>query len=137
MLTAILVYIMTVGLTYNTVLRSLWKPQGLQLLADNLLHSIIPFLYLVFWIFFVKKQSLQWKDVFSWLVYPLVISYIYSDTRIGFRRISISVHRCEPTGIRQGDPERACSNRSDSDFFVSFCGPFETFQESMNQFLTL
>jgi hypothetical protein len=72
LLTAILVYIMTVGLTYNTILRSLWKPQGLQLLADNLLHSIIPVLYLIFWIFFVRKQSLQWKDVFPWLIYPLV-----------------------------------------------------------------
>ena len=71
LLTAILVYIMTVGLTYNTILRSLWKPEGLQLLADNLLHSIIPFLYLVFWIFFVRKQSLQWKDMFPWLIYPL------------------------------------------------------------------
>lgn len=72
LLTAILVYIMTVGLTYNTILRSLWKPQGLQLLADNLLHSIIPVLYLIFWIFFVRKQSLQWKDIFPWLIYPLV-----------------------------------------------------------------
>jgi hypothetical protein len=72
LLTAILVYIMTVGLTYNTILRSLWKPEGLQLLADNLLHSIIPFLYLVFWVFFVRKQSLQWKDIFRWLIYPLL-----------------------------------------------------------------
>jgi len=63
---------MTVGLTYNTILRSLWKPQGLQLLADNLLHSIIPFLYLVFWIIFVRNQSLRWKDIFPWLIYPLV-----------------------------------------------------------------
>ena len=71
-LTAILVYILTVGLTYNTVLRSLWKPQGLQLMADNLLHSIIPFLYLVFWLIFVKKHLLQWKDIFLWLIYPLL-----------------------------------------------------------------
>jgi hypothetical protein len=42
------------------------------LLADNLLHSIIPVLYLIFWIFFVRKQSLQWKDIFPWLIYPLV-----------------------------------------------------------------
>lgn len=72
MLTAILVYIMTVGLTYNAILRSLWKPEGLQLLADNLLHTIIPVLYLVFWIVFVRKQSLRWKDIFPWLLYPLV-----------------------------------------------------------------
>jgi hypothetical protein len=72
LLTAILVYILTVGLTYNTILRSLWKPEGLQLLADNLLHSIIPFLYLVFWTLFVRKQLLRWKDVWPWLIYPLV-----------------------------------------------------------------
>jgi hypothetical protein len=71
-LTAILVYILTVGFTYNTILRSLWKPEGLQLMADNLLHTVIPILYLVFWIMFVKKHSLQWKDIFLWLIYPMV-----------------------------------------------------------------
>ena len=71
-LTAILVYILTVGLTYNLMLRSLWKPEGLQLLADNLLHSIIPLLYLVFWLLFVKKHTLQWNNFLPWLIYPLL-----------------------------------------------------------------
>jgi len=71
-LTAILVYILTVGLTYNLILRSLWKPEGLQLLADNLLHSIIPLLYLVFWLIFVKKHTLQWNNFLPWLIYPLL-----------------------------------------------------------------
>ncbi len=71
-LTAILVYILTVGLTYNIILRALWKPEGLQLIVDNLLHTIVPFLYLVFWIFFVKKDNLKWKDVLPWLIYPFV-----------------------------------------------------------------
>ena len=69
-LTAILVYILTVSLTYNIILRSLWQPEGLQLLADNLLHSIIPVLYLFFWLIFVKKHTLEWKDVLPWLIYP-------------------------------------------------------------------
>ena len=71
-LTAILVYILTVGLTYNLMLRSLWKPEGLQLLADNLLHSILPLLYLVFWLLFVKKHTLQWNNFLPWLIYPLL-----------------------------------------------------------------
>lgn len=71
-LTAILVYILTVGVTYNIILRSLWKPEGLQFLADNLLHSIIPFLYLFFWLIFVKKHTLEWKDALPWLIYPCV-----------------------------------------------------------------
>jgi hypothetical protein len=79
-LTAILVYILTVGLTYNVMLRSLWKPQGLQLLVDNLLHTIIPLLYLLFWIFCVKKKDLTWRDIGPWLIYPLVY-LVYILTR--------------------------------------------------------
>ena len=71
-LTAILVYIMTVGLTYNIMLRPLWKPQGLQLMADNLLHTFIPLLYLLFWMLYVMKHRLEWKDILPWLLYPLV-----------------------------------------------------------------
>ncbi|MBL7698782.1 MAG: Pr6Pr family membrane protein [Chitinophagaceae bacterium] len=71
-LTAILVYILTVGLTYNAILRALWQPQGLQLIVDNLLHTVIPLLYLVFWIFCVRKNDLKWKDVLPWLIYPFV-----------------------------------------------------------------
>lgn len=71
-LTAILVYILTVGLTYNVILRALWQPKGLQLIVDNLLHTIVPFLYLIFWIICVKKNNLKWKDVLPWLIYPFV-----------------------------------------------------------------
>ena len=41
--TAINVYILVVGLVYNLVLRWLWSPKGLQLVADNLLHVECPF----------------------------------------------------------------------------------------------
>lgn len=71
-LTAILVYILTVGLTYNTILRSIWEPKGLQLLVDNLLHTIVPALYLLFWILCVKKNELKWRDILPWLIYPFV-----------------------------------------------------------------
>jgi hypothetical protein len=71
--TAIAVYIFAVGLGYNILLRHLWKPQGLQWLADELLHDMVPLLYLLFWIFCVAKQELKWKNIFPWLLYP----YIY------------------------------------------------------------
>jgi len=73
-LTAITVYITIVGLVYNLVLRSYWDPLGLQLWVDELLHSVIPSLFLIFWLVFVPKNNLHWKDIFSWLIYP--IAYI-------------------------------------------------------------
>ena len=71
-LAAIAVYIVVVGLTYNTLLRFLWKPQGLQWVVDELLHSVIPVMYLLYWLVAVPKDQLQWKYVWPWLIYPLI-----------------------------------------------------------------
>ena len=68
--TAVAVYIFVVGLVYNLILRSLWKPTGLQLVADELLHVAIPVLYLIYWICFVSKVSLKWRYSFDWLLFP-------------------------------------------------------------------
>jgi hypothetical protein len=71
-LTATAVYITIVGLIYNVILRFQWAPQGLAKLVDELLHSVIPVLFIFFWIKFVPKQSIQWKNILPWLIYPLV-----------------------------------------------------------------
>jgi hypothetical protein len=68
--TAIAVYIFIVGLSYNILLRHLWKPQGLQLVADELLHVAVPLLYVLHWIFCVTKKPLPWKHLLAWLLYP-------------------------------------------------------------------
>jgi len=69
-LAAITVYIIIVGLIYNTILRSLWNPEGLQKLVDELLHSVIPVMALIFWLVFTAKNQLQWKNILPWLIYP-------------------------------------------------------------------
>ena len=69
---AIAVYIFVVGLVYNLILRKLWAPQGLQLIVDNILHSAVPLLYVLFWIVFVSKKNLVWIDAVRWLAYPAV-----------------------------------------------------------------
>lgn len=70
-ITAIAVYILVVGLIYNTILRFTWNPVGLQRIVDELLHSVIPVLFLIIWVAFTNKGSLQWKNSFNWLIYPL------------------------------------------------------------------
>jgi len=72
-LTSVAVYISVVGLIYNIVLRPIWDPRGLQMVVDELLHSIIPALYILYWLVFVRpKRPLQWKGIVSWLLYPLI-----------------------------------------------------------------
>src|SRR5689334_3371338 len=51
-LSAVALYIFIVGLVYNLVLRNLWHPTGWQLLADNLLHVMVPLLYVLYWGFY-------------------------------------------------------------------------------------
>lgn len=71
-ITAVTVYILIVGLVYNLVLRSLWDPQGLQLLADNLLHSLTPLLALIYWFLYVSAKEINWKQTATWTLYPLI-----------------------------------------------------------------
>ncbi len=75
-LTAITVYILIVGMVYNLILRFLWEPRGLQLLVDELLHTVIPLLCLFFWWKYVYPKILKWKDAFPWLIYPLVYIFL-------------------------------------------------------------
>ncbi len=65
------VYIVVVGIVYNMVLKDLWNPKGLQLIADIILHYAIPIAYVLYWLGFVKKGSLNWTHPFKWLIYPL------------------------------------------------------------------
>lgn len=70
--TALTVYIFIVGLIYNTILRFLWAPTGLQYVVDELLHSVIPILAIIYWVMFTPKEGLHWKKCFAWLIYPLL-----------------------------------------------------------------
>jgi len=85
-LTATTVYITIVGVVYNLILRHLWDPQGLQLIVDELLHTVIPLLFILYWFISVPKAGLQWKSIFTWLIYPLTyfIFILFRGTLSGF-----------------------------------------------------
>jgi len=68
----IAVSITVVGLAYSILLRHLWHPQGWQFIADELLHDVMPLLFLVYWWVCVPKGSLRLKHLPLWLIYPLV-----------------------------------------------------------------
>jgi hypothetical protein len=64
--------IVFVGLAYHFLLRNTWNPQGLQLLADVLLHYVMPILFLLYWWFNFPKGALRWTHPFFWGLYPTV-----------------------------------------------------------------
>lgn len=77
-ITATTVYILIVGLVYNLVLRTQWNPQGLQLLADNLLHTSTPLLVLIYWFIYVSAKEISWKQTPAWMLYPLLyLVYVF------------------------------------------------------------
>lgn len=71
-LTAITIYITIVGLVYQVLLRHIWQPTGLQMVVDELLHSVNPLLVLIYWYLFEMKTSIKYKQIFGWMVFPIV-----------------------------------------------------------------
>lgn len=83
LLTAITVYITIVGLVYQVLLRHIWQPTGMQMVVDELLHSVNPLLVISYWYLFEKKFFVHYKEVFKWMIYP-VVYLVYILTRGSF-----------------------------------------------------
>lgn len=69
---AIAVYIFVVGFVYNTILRFIWQPKGWDKVADELLHLVIPIVYILFWYLKFSKKTINYKSIFSWLLFPMM-----------------------------------------------------------------
>ena len=69
---AITVFIVIVGLIYHTILRPLSEFSGFPLLITELLHTVQPIGFMLFWICFISKDGLTWKGFLPWLLYPLL-----------------------------------------------------------------
>ena len=69
---AITISIAVVGLAYSVLLRHLWHPEGWQFLADELMHDIVPLLFLAYWWVCVPKGTLRLRHIGLWVIYPLL-----------------------------------------------------------------
>ncbi|HEY3599735.1 MAG TPA: Pr6Pr family membrane protein [Paraburkholderia sp.] len=72
--TAIVVYMVFVGLAYNLLLRPLWTPSGYRSLVNESLHTVLPILAALYWLLFVPRFHLTLRQCMLWLIYP--IAYI-------------------------------------------------------------
>jgi hypothetical protein len=78
--TAITAYIIIVMTIVYFVLRHLTNLQGWDLVADLLLHYVMPILFVIDWLFLVPKETLKAKDAALGLSFPsvyLIWTYIH------------------------------------------------------------
>ena len=68
---AVAMYIAVVGLTYHFLLADVWNPQGWLLVANTLLHYVMPIAFVLDWLLFTPKGRLRWIDPVKWLAFPL------------------------------------------------------------------
>lgn len=62
--------IVFVGVVYHALLARLWDPQGVQLIADILLHTVTPIVFALFWLL-RPHGALKWRDAFICSIWPL------------------------------------------------------------------
>ena len=69
---ATIVYIIVVGVIYNTLLVQYNPQTGLRLLIDTTFHTLIPIAYPLWWLAFVPRGRLGWRAVGPTVVFPVV-----------------------------------------------------------------
>ncbi|MFN0024444.1 MAG: Pr6Pr family membrane protein [Parvularculaceae bacterium] len=69
--TAAALYLIIVGVVYHIILASQWEPKGLQLVADIILHSVMPAAMCIDWLSLTPKHGLRFSMIPPWLLMPL------------------------------------------------------------------
>ncbi len=72
---ALTIYILVVGLVYQTMLRQLNTHEGLYFISDNMVHGWMPVFTLFYWYRFIYGNPVNWKDLPVWLIYPLAFLF--------------------------------------------------------------
>lgn len=79
-LSKLLLSIIIVAVVYHALLAHLNDFSGLDALVDTMLHTAIPLAFVGYWIVFVRKSELVFKDIAPWLILPFAYC-IYAMAR--------------------------------------------------------
>ncbi|GGA48273.1 Pr6Pr family membrane protein [Dyella nitratireducens] len=60
-----------VGMAYFVLLRHVWNPQGLQRLADVVMHYVVPMLAVIYSVIALKHVPWRWTAPLWWSLYPV------------------------------------------------------------------
>lgn len=62
--------IIIVGAVYHLLLAHLWDPQGIDLVVDTMLHTVLPIAFVLFWWRTVPRGAVAWREIPAWVGYP-------------------------------------------------------------------
>lgn len=62
--------IIIVGVVYHLLLAALWNPQGIDLVVDTMLHTVLPILFVLFWWQTVPRGAITLQEIPRWASYP-------------------------------------------------------------------
>lgn len=71
-LTALMVFILIVGLVYHIALKPIWNPEGMQMILSEICHTFIPLGAFILWIISDNKKTIELKMLLKWLLYPII-----------------------------------------------------------------
>lgn len=78
---ALTLYICIAGMVFFFVLNKAWDQHGIAKLESYTLHGFAPIAFILDWIVFSKKGTYTYKNILSWIVFPIV--YLFWALFIG------------------------------------------------------
>jgi hypothetical protein len=72
LLGAVVVFISITFIVFLTMLSSIWYPTGLTMVGNIFNHYIVPITTISFLVIYRKDYNFNKKDIFHWLIYPLI-----------------------------------------------------------------
>ncbi|MGL4570153.1 MAG: Pr6Pr family membrane protein [Clostridium sp.] len=73
---ALTLYIIVAGIVFFLVLNNAWKQEGIAKLESYILHGFAPAAFVIDWILFGEKGKYKYKDIKSWVVFPIVYLFV-------------------------------------------------------------
>ena len=73
---AAVVYIIVVGVIYNTLLVQYNPQTGLRLVIDTVFHTVVPLAYPLWWALLVPRGQIAWKAMWGALGFPLAYTFV-------------------------------------------------------------
>ena len=62
--------IIIVGVVYHLILASQWDPQGIDLVVDTMLHTVLPIAFVGFWVRSTPRGAVAFSHIPAWIGYP-------------------------------------------------------------------
>jgi hypothetical protein len=104
-ISAVVTYLAFVGIAYNLLLRHLWTPTGFRALVNESLHTVVPLLAIVYWIFRAGLPGIATEvAAVAGLPAGLPVADLVARGALGL--LPVPLHRRQRARLPARDPQR-------------------------------